>query len=138
MSSRKDFGQQFPSPPRQKDFGQQFPSPPSENEKFHTPPEHIFPVFQPENFPVNNQPENEPVPNQDPNPFGLTEEQLRQEEADMQVLLEMEALEREEEADRLERQAREDEERRQRWESGFFTPSESSEDGYPDSDDSFY
>ena len=87
---------------------------------------------------MNNQPENEPVPNQDPNPFGLTEEQLRQMDQDMQVLLEMEALEIEEEADRLERQAREDEERRQRWEFGFFTPSESSEDGYPDSDDTFH
>ena len=64
--SRKDFSQQFPSPQQEDIF-------PPEDEVYHTPPEDIFPVFQLKNEPINTP----PVVEHQPNPFGLTEDELR-------------------------------------------------------------
>ena len=88
--SRKDFSQQFPSPPH-KDFSQQFPSPPNEPVIVNTP----LAVAENENQQHHTPAENEPVNNP---PVGLTDEELFAQ--DMQVLMEVLKAEEREAADR--------------------------------------
>ena len=126
--SRKDFSQQFPSP-------QQVPEDifPQEDEVYHTLPEDIFPVFQPENEPMNTP----PVVEHQNNPFGLTEDELRLLEQDEEVRRETEERELREEAARMEQEARDAEHLRKNWfdimeakyYNGEFRES-SSEEGY--------
>jgi hypothetical protein len=79
------------------------------NEPVNTPSEDIFPLFIPKNEPVPNLPVVQQQPNPpveyQPIPFGLTDEELF--EQDMQVLREVEEVEEREAAARTERLNRE-------------------------------
>ncbi|PWA84364.1 putative 38.1 kDa protein [Artemisia annua] len=70
---------------------------PPEDEVYHTPPEDIFPVFQPGNEPVTTP----PVVQQQPNPFGLAEDKFRLLEQDEEVRRETEQRELQDEAVRV-------------------------------------
>ena len=136
--SRKDFSQQFPSP--HKDFSQQFPSPPNEPVIVNTPPAEN--ENQQQNTPAENEPVNNPPVENQPNTFGLTDEELF--EQDLQFRREVEEDEERVAAARRAREAartaRINRELPYRWAMGLGpVPSESSsseEDGWV-SDDSF-
>ena len=96
-----------------------FPIFPYENQPLNTPPEVLFPPEnnQPaNNQPVNNQPANNPLDNLQNNPFGFSEEYLRQLKQDMEVFIEFEQEQAHQEATRRERERREAE---YRWEMGL-------------------
>jgi hypothetical protein len=125
-----------------------FPIFPNENEPQNTLPEDLFPVFpyenQPQNTPpevlfppANNQPTNNPPVEYQPNPFRLTDEQLRQLDQDEENFIEIQQDEAREEAARRERERRASE---YTWEMGLGPEqleTSSEEEGWV-SDDPFY
>lgn len=135
-----------------KDFSQQFPSPPQNEQVYYTSPEHTFPVFPNENETLNEDKpaniipedllpmlplENDPPLEYEPNPLGLSDEQLRQLEQDEEVLREFEEAEARAAAARREQ---EQEDLLHQWEMGLFDEqleTSSDEEGWV-SDDSFY
>lgn len=119
-----------------KDFSQQFPSPPQNEQVYYTSPEHPFPVFPNENetlnedeptniipedllpmLPLENESANNPPLEYEPNPLGLSDEQLRLLEQDEEVLREFEQAKARDEAACSEQ---EQEELLNQWEMGLF------------------